>query len=369
MRPRLVHLASRPAIKVARHQRAHVRWDREEGETGRRRMTRAIRRRHHLRRGAITRYGLLKVGDCRRHGRVLTPAYPDMVTWARTSPMPMNSPIDLHTHTFRSDGTLPPAALVARARAQGVKTLAVTDHDVTDGLPEAQAAADAAGVTLIPGVEISVTWNEQTVHVVGLSIDARDRTLQTGLAQLREFRNWRAQEMDRRLAKKRISGAYDYVVNLAGGSILSRTHFAHFLVAHGFSRTLGEAFKHYLKRGCPGYVPGRWATLSEAVGWIRGSGGVAVIAHPARYRLTSGKLRRLLDEFKQCGGQAIEVISGSHSPADNARFAAISVTHQLAASLGSDYHGPEKPWVELGRLPALPSECNPVWHLLQQHAP
>lgn len=276
----------------------------------------------------------------------------------------MNPQIDLHSHTFRSDGTLSPTALVTRAHAHGVTTLAITDHDVTDGLAEAQQAADALGLKLIRGVEVSVTWEAQTVHVVGLSVDTENQALQAGLARLREFRNWRAHEMDRRLAKKRISGAYDYVVGLAGGTILSRTHFARFLVDHGFARTMGEAFKNYLRRGCPGYVPGRWATLAEGVQWIRASGGVAVIAHPARYRLTTGKLRRLIAEFKECGGQAIEVISGSHSPTDNARFAEVAVANQLAASIGSDYHGPEKPWVELGRLPALPAMCTPVWELL-----
>jgi len=278
----------------------------------------------------------------------------------------MTSHVDLHTHTLRSDGTLTPTDLVTRAHARGVQVLGLTDHDVTDGLAEAQSTAAALGMRLVPGVEVSVTWEAQTVHIVGLAIDPGHDPLQQGLARLREFRHWRAREIDRRLAKKRITGAYDYAANVARGSILSRTHFARFLVDRGYVRTMGEAFKHYLTRGRPGHVPGQWATLAEAVGWIRDSGGIAVIAHPARYKLSSGKLKRLLGEFKACGGQAIEVISGSHSPADNERFAEIAVRESLLASVGSDYHGPEKPWVELGRLPNLPRGCAPLWEALPQ---
>lgn len=276
----------------------------------------------------------------------------------------MASHVDLHTHTLRSDGTLTPTDLVTRAHAHGVQVLALTDHDVTDGLAEAATTAAALGLRLVPGVEVSVTWEGQTVHIVGLAIDSAHDALQHGLARLREFRNWRAREIDRRLTKKRITGAYDYAADVARGSILSRTHFARFLVERGYVRTMGDAFKHYLARGRPGHVPGQWATLADAVGWIRDSGGIAVIAHPARYKLTSGKLKRLLAEFKACGGRAIEVISGSHSAADNDRFAEIAVREELLASVGSDYHGPEKPWVELGRLPALPAGCAPVWEAL-----
>lgn len=276
----------------------------------------------------------------------------------------MASHVDLHTHTLRSDGTLTPTDLVTRAHAHGVKILALTDHDVTDGLVEAGATATALGMQLVPGVEISVTWEGQTLHIVGLAIDPAHAALQQGLAQLREFRNWRAREIDRRLAKKRITGAFDYASHLARGSILSRTHFARFLVDRGYVRTMGDAFKHYLTRGRPGHVPGQWATLAQAVGWICDSGGIAVIAHPARYKLTSGKRKRLLDEFKACGGRAIEVISGSHSAADNQHYAELAVREALLASVGSDYHGPEKPWVELGRLPALPAGCTPVWESL-----
>lgn len=268
---------------------------------------------------------------------------------------------DLHTHSFHSDGTLSPAALVARAHANGVDVLALTDHDVTDGLAEARVTAERLGLSLVPGVEISVTWQSQTIHVVGLDVNPDDPALQLGLARLREFRNWRAEEIGRRLQKKRIEGAYEGAARRVHGAIISRTHFAHFLVEQGYVRSPQQAFKQFLLRGKPGYVPGEWAPLAEAVGWIRGAGGIAVIAHPARYKLSAVKLRRLFDEFKECGGAAIEVISGSHLPEMNRHFAGVAVEQGFLASIGSDYHGPEKPWVDLGRLPPLPESCVPVW--------
>src|SRR5581483_3012902 len=223
----------------------------------------------------------------------------------------MSPRFDFHTHTLHSDGTLAPAQLVARAHERGVEVLAVTDHDVTDGLAEAGSAAQALGMRFVPGVEISVTWGGQTIHVVGLGFDSAHAPLQQGLARLREFRRWRAREIDRRLERKNISGAYEHVVASARGAILSRTHFAQFLVERGYARSASEAFRHYLKRGRPGHVAGKWATLEEAVGWIKAAGGIAVIAHPARYALSSGKLKRLIEDFKACGGEAIEVISGN----------------------------------------------------------
>jgi predicted metal-dependent phosphoesterase TrpH len=276
----------------------------------------------------------------------------------------VSSPVqryDLHTHSLRSDGTLAPADLVARAHAAGVEVLALTDHDVTDGLAQAQAAADRLGLTLIAGVEISVSWQGQTLHIVGLNIDAADASLQAGLARLREFRQWRAQEIGRRLAKKRIEGAYDGARRLAKGTIVSRTHFARFLTEQGYARSPRHAFQQLLSSGRPGYVPGQWAALEEAVRWIRTGGGQAVIAHPARYKLSSSKLRRLLGEFRECGGEAIEVVSGSHAPEANRFFADLARKQNFFASAGSDYHGPEKTWMELGKLPALPPGCVPVW--------
>ena len=268
---------------------------------------------------------------------------------------------DLHTHSLRSDGTLAPADLVARAHAAGVEVLALTDHDVTDGFAEARAAAERLGITLVAGVEISVSWQGQTLHIVGLNIDVADASLQHGLARLREFRQWRAEEIGRRLAKKRIEGAYEGARRLAKGTIVSRTHFARFLAERGFVRSPQQAFKQFLSSGRPGHVPGQWATLEEAVRWIRAGGGQAVIAHPARYKLSSGKLQRLFGEFRECGGEAIEVISGSHAPEANRHFAGLAREQNFFASAGSDFHGPAKTWMDLGKLPPLPEGCIPVW--------
>jgi len=268
---------------------------------------------------------------------------------------------DLHTHTCYSDGTLVPADLILRAHAAGIRVLALTDHDVTDGLAEAHTAADLCGLTLVDGVEISVTWSGTTLHVLGLGIDRGNVPLQAGLAALRETRNARAEDIGRRLAKKGIEGAWEGARALARGSIIGRTHFAHFLVAQGHARDLRQAFKDFLKKGTPGHAPVEWAGLAEAVGWIRGAGGQAVIAHPARYKLGSGRLQRLLSEFKDCGGAGIEVVSGSHSRDDYFRFAQLARKYDLLASAGSDYHGPGNAYLDLGRLPALPTVCVPVW--------
>ncbi len=271
---------------------------------------------------------------------------------------------DLHTHTLCSDGTLTPTELLERAHANGVGVLALTDHDVTDGIAEARRAAERLGLGFVPGVEISVTWQRQTLHVVGLGIDPRDEPLQLGLARLREFRLWRAQEIGRRLRKKNIERAYDHARALARGAVVSRTHFARYLVAQGFVADMGQAFKQYLGRGRVAHVPGQWASLEEAVAWIKGAGGIAVLAHPARYPLTAGKLRRLLQEFRERGGQAIEVLSGSQNAQAAARLARLAAELGLLGSAGSDYHGPEKPWVDLGRLPALAPAVTPVWTAL-----
>lgn len=268
---------------------------------------------------------------------------------------------DLHSHSWVSDGTLSPSALVQRAAAAGVDVLALTDHDDTAGCAEARRAADAAGLTLLPGVEVSVTWQGMTVHIVGLNIDPEAPALLAGLARLREFRDWRAREIGLRLAERGLDGAYEGAAALSRGRIISRTHFAHHLVSRGCGKDVREVFKHYLRRNKPGHVAGQWAGLEEAVGWIRAAGGVAVVAHPARYELTATKLRRLLGEFIECGGEAMEVVSGSHTPADVQTMARHACKLGLLASAGSDFHGPENPWVELGRLPALPDGLTPVW--------
>lgn len=267
---------------------------------------------------------------------------------------------DLHTHTDYSDGSLRPEALVARAHAAGVKVLALTDHDCTDGIAAAAAAAAGVGLTLVPGVEISVTWQQQTIHVLGLGVAPAHAELQAGLAALRVTRGERAHEIGARLAKAGVGDAYAGAAALAGGPIVSRTHFARHLVASGHARDLRRAFKQFLTRGAPGYAPVTWVAPEVAIDWIHAAGGQAVLAHPARYKLAPTQLRRLLAEFKEAGGDGIEVISGSHSRDDMHRFALFAREFGFLASAGSDYHGPDS-WLDLGALPPLPAECAPVW--------
>ena len=269
---------------------------------------------------------------------------------------------DLHSHSLASDGTLAPAQLVQRAQAAGVQVLALTDHDETGGIAEAQAAASSCELQLVPGVEISVTWGAMTIHIVGLHIDPGAPLLQEGLTELRKFRDWRAEEIGRRLARHGIAGAYEGALRYASGRIVSRTHFAKFLAAEGHAENSREVFKHFLRRNKPGHVPGQWATLEQAVGWIHAAGGMAVVAHPARYDLTATRRRKLLGEFVECGGEGIEVVSGSHSRDDCISTAQYARQFKLFASAGSDYHGPENPWLELGRLPPFPDNTpQPIW--------
>jgi hypothetical protein len=242
-----------------------------------------------------------------------------------------------------------------------VDVLALTDHDTLDGVDAAARTARTLGLQLVPGVEISVSWQSQTIHVLGLGIDPDCKALQTGLAGLREFRHWRAEEIGRRLARAGIGGCYTGARALAKGKIVGRTHFARYLVAEGYARSVREVFKRFLVNNKPGFVPGEWASLEAALEWILTAGGIAVIAHPARYRMTSSKLRRLVDEFRNGGGTGIEVVSGSHSRENITAMASLCRNEQLLASSGSDYHGPQNPWVQLGQLQALPPGCRPVW--------
>jgi len=268
---------------------------------------------------------------------------------------------DLHSHSTASDGTLSPAGLLAKARDAGVDVLALTDHDTLDGIAEARAAARQQGVGLIAGVEISVTWKAMTLHVLGLNVDPHNPGLLAGLQGLCDTRDARAREIGRRLEKRGIPGALEGADRLSQGKILSRTHFAHFLVESGRAASVREVFRHYLVKGKPGYVRGEWAPMEQALGWIRDAGGLPVIAHPARYRLTRTRLRTLLGEFSDCGGVGLEVVSGSHSRDETLHMAAVAREHKLFASCGSDYHGPEKPWVELGALRRFPDGCIPIW--------
>jgi hypothetical protein len=242
-----------------------------------------------------------------------------------------------------------------------VDVLALTDHDTTGGIAEARAAAADIALELISGVEISVTWQKLTVHVLGLGMDPDHPGLLEGLVELRAFRDWRAEEIGRRLARAGIAGGFEGAKALAKGLLISRTHFARYLVAKGHAPDVRGVFSRFLVNGKPGYVPGDWAKLEQAVAWILDAGGQAVIAHPARYPLTRSKLRRLLQEFAACGGAGIEVISGSHRRDDYFVMARHARDFGLRGSVGSDYHGPENPWIDLGRLPALPDGCEPIW--------
>jgi predicted metal-dependent phosphoesterase TrpH len=268
---------------------------------------------------------------------------------------------DFHLHSTASDGTLTPSELIARAAQAGIRTIALTDHDTTEGAPEAAAAARQHGLRFIPGVEVSVTWSGMTIHLVGLGIDPTEAGLQEGLAGLRGYRDWRAEEIGRRLAKDGIPDTFERARALSNGRLISRTHFARVLVERNHAESVRDVFKRFLVRGRPGHVPGKWAALDEAVHWIVGAGGQAVIAHPARYPLNRGRLRRLGEEFRAAGGTGFEVISGSHSAEDNRLMAIHAQGLGLLASAGSDYHGPGHSYLELGRLPALPPGCEPLW--------
>lgn len=275
----------------------------------------------------------------------------------------MNKQYDLHAHSTASDGTLSPTGLMQRAARAGVGAMALTDHDTLEGLPEAYQAANQAGMEFIPGVEISVTWGKRTVHIVGLGIDADSGDLQHGLAGLREYRVWRAQEIGRRLVEFGVDeDIYARAHAFSNGRLIGRTHFARALVELGRAASVRDVFKKFLINGKPGHITGEWATLQEAVGWIKTAGGQAVIAHPARYRLKRAQLHQLIREFIDAGGSAIEVVSGSHSRDDYFTMAHHAREFNLLASAGSDYHGPENPHIELGQLPDLPPGCKPIWH-------
>ncbi len=258
---------------------------------------------------------------------------------------------------------LAPATVAARAKARGVDVWALTDHDEVSGIAEARAAAASLGLAFIPGVEISITWAGQTVHIVGLQIDERNAELQRGLASTRSGRELRAREMAEQLAAAGIPDAFEGALSYAGNpDLISRTHFARYIIDRGVCHDVPSVFRHYLIEGKPGYVPHRWATLQQAVGWIKGAGGVAVIAHPGRYKFDAMAYDALFDEFKRLGGTAIEVITGSHTPDQYDEYAKVAQRYGFLASRGSDFHGPGESRVDLGELPALPASVKPVWH-------
>jgi predicted metal-dependent phosphoesterase TrpH len=273
---------------------------------------------------------------------------------------------DLHCHSVISDGTLQPEALAERAKANGVELWALTDHDELAGQTRARDAAAAAGLPWLSGCEISVTFADITVHIVGLGFDIANAALRDGLAATRGGRHERAMEMSDGLAKAGIRDAYQGALKYVGNpGLISRTHFARFLVESKVCPDTQSVFRKYLVEGKPGYVPHRWATLRDAVHWIVDAGGLAIIAHPARYRFTANEEYALFTEFIAHGGRGVEVVTGSHSSAEAVRYAETALEFDLLASRGSDFHSPEESRVDLGKLPALPATLKPVWDALE----
>ena len=272
---------------------------------------------------------------------------------------------DLHCHSVVSDGTLTPEALAERAKKNGVELWALTDHDEIGGQQRALAAAKANGMRYLTGTEISVTFIGVTVHIVGLGFNPDDERMKAGLVKTRGGRRERAMEMSDGLEKVGIKGAFEGALKFVGNpDLISRTHFGRFLVETGVCKDTNEVFRKYLTEGKPGYVEHRWANLKDAVTWIREGGGVAVIAHPARYKFSANEEFALFTEFKAHGGQAVEVVTGSHTAAEYVTYAATALEFGLAASRGSDFHSPDESHTDLGTLPYLPGNLTPVWELL-----
>ena len=272
---------------------------------------------------------------------------------------------DLHCHSVVSDGTLTPEQLAQRARANGVELWALTDHDEVGGQHRALAAARAQGMKYLTGTEISVTFAGHTVHIVGLGFDPDHPALVQGLHATRGGREVRAQEMADQLAQVGIAGAFEGALKYVGNpELISRTHFARYLVEIGACRDTPEVFRKYLTEGKPGFVPHRWASLQNAVQWIVQAGGMAIIAHPGRYGFTANEEYALFTEFKNHGGQGVEVVTGSHTAQEYVEYAGMAKEFGLAASRGSDFHSPDESHTDLGTLPWLPGELTPVWELL-----
>lgn len=272
---------------------------------------------------------------------------------------------DLHCHSTVSDGTLAPEAVAARARANGVDLWALTDHDEVGGQCRARDAALSLGMGYLSGVEVSVTFAGKTVHIVGLGFDIDDARMVDGLADTRGGRERRARDMAADLARVGIPHAFEGALKYVGNpDLISRTHFARYMVEIGVCSDPHDVFKRYLTEGKPGYVEHRWACLSDAVHWIRDAGGVAVIAHPGRYDFTPNEEYALFTEFKGHGGLGVEVVTGSHTVSEYAKYADMAREFDLLASRGSDFHDPAESHTDLGTLPDLPGQLTPVWEAL-----
>lgn len=273
---------------------------------------------------------------------------------------------DLHCHSVVSDGTLTPEALALRARENGVQVWALTDHDEVGGQSRARTAAQDLGMRYISGVEISVSWANQTLHIVGLGIDENNPQLIQGLYDTRNGRTNRAKAISAELEKIGIQNAYAGALRFVGNpELISRTHFARHLVESGVCASTEEVFQNYLVAGKPGFVDHVWANLADAIQWITGAGGIAIIAHPGRYRYSDLQKEELYAQFKDLGGKGIEVVTGSHTPEEYAIFAKVAQRYGFLASRGSDFHSPDESDIDLGCLPNLPAPLRPVWSELQ----
>ncbi|MCS5561204.1 MAG: PHP domain-containing protein [Marinobacter nauticus] len=283
-----------------------------------------------------------------------------------TIPQDSRTCIDLHCHSTASDGALSPEALIARAVEQGVSHLALTDHDTIAGLEVARGAASGSGLSLINGVELSCVWRSHTIHVVGLDFDERDPAFLTSLERQNENRWQRARMIADRLSRLNVDQLLERATKVAGGDVPGRPHFAEVLVEDGVVPKVAHAFKRYLGTGKPGDVKACWPELPEVVQWIVAAGGIAVLAHPRKYRLTATRLRALTADFGRAGGQGIEVSVSGQSSGDLGFVAELARREKLWASQGSDFHFPGAPWCELGRIMKMPEGLEPVWHHFRQ---
>ncbi|MDO6639066.1 MULTISPECIES: PHP domain-containing protein [unclassified Shewanella] len=269
---------------------------------------------------------------------------------------------DLHSHTTASDGVLTPAELVERAIDKGVQMLAITDHDTVAGLAEAHQYNNqhSTPLKLINGVEISTRWNNFDIHIVGLNLDITDAALLAFLTNQRELREQRAKDIGIRLAKAGIEGAYEGAQKFAAGAAISRGHYARWLAEKGYAKDMPSVFKRYLARNKTGYVPNNWGDMASAINIIHRSGGVAVLAHPSGYKLSAKWLKKLVREYKEAGGDAMEVVLGQQSIDDRANLVALSHLNNLMGSIGSDFHFPSN-WIELGKNLFQPAGIQWVW--------
>jgi len=270
---------------------------------------------------------------------------------------------DFHCHSTASDGSLSPTDVVLRAKENNVSCLSLTDHDTLNGQFEAKQIASEHNIQYIPGIELSTSWENKCFHIVGLNIDPNNEVLTSNIKSLQDLRMERAKKIAFKLEKKNIPNAYDAVIKATNGGMITRAHFANFLLANNHVSTQQQAFDRYLGKGKPAFVSTTWADLHDAVQWITQAGGVAVIAHPLRYKMTASWMRRFLAFFKDIGGQGIEVVTGRSNPDEIRRATIYAKQFDLAASLGSDFHTPDNQWIDLGRLAPLPKNVQPIWEL------